>query len=373
MTPATTQAAPRPPAPARAAAPKGFHIPSLDGLRCVSFLFVFVAHSGADKFVPGGFGVTVFFFLSGFLITTLLRLEERKTGTVSLKAFYLRRAFRILPPFYLTLLTAIGLALLHLVPTAGPLAARPVSALLFHFGNYYFAFHGSDGVPLGTPVYWSLAVEEHFYLGFPLLYLVSRRLGLGPRRQAGLFLAIAAAVLAWRVALVFHFGVPTDRTYLCTDTRLDSILFGCALAVGANPVVDVVPGSERLWKRVLLPVATALLLFSFVFRADWFRESFRYTIQGIGLGPLFVSAMLYPTWGPFRVLNQRAVAFVGVLSYSLYLIHHVVLYTAQAYLPAMNPFLRSPIALAVSLAWAAAMYRWVEKPFARLRRRFSLT
>src|SRR5258708_20144236 len=75
-----------------------FHIPSLDGLRAISFFIVFVSHAGIDA-VPGGFGVTVFFFLSGYLITTLMRLEAGKTGNVSLRSFYLRRAFRILPPF----------------------------------------------------------------------------------------------------------------------------------------------------------------------------------------------------------------------------------------------------------------------------------
>src|SRR5664279_4763278 len=92
---ANTDAAPVLAPPVRAA----FHIPSLDGLRAVAFLMVFFGHVGAPG-VPGGFGVTVFFFLSGYLITTLLRIERERTGRVSLRLFYLRRALRILPPFY---------------------------------------------------------------------------------------------------------------------------------------------------------------------------------------------------------------------------------------------------------------------------------
>src|SRR5262245_4069772 len=129
-------------------------IPSLDGLRAVSFLLVFVAHSGLEKVVPGGFGVTTFFFLSGFLITTLMRLEDRKTGTVSLKGFYLRRIFRILPPFYLTLILATSLALVGVVP--GKVEGTSIAALMLHFGNYWFVYHGGSGVPAGTAVYWSL-------------------------------------------------------------------------------------------------------------------------------------------------------------------------------------------------------------------------
>src|SRR5579862_3542962 len=78
-----------------------FHIPSLDGLRAISFFIVFAAHAGLDRIVPGGFGVTVFFFLSGYLITTLMRMETDKSARVNLKNFYLRRALRILPPFYI--------------------------------------------------------------------------------------------------------------------------------------------------------------------------------------------------------------------------------------------------------------------------------
>src|SRR5580700_8795245 len=102
------------------------HIPSLDGLRTVSFLIVFLSHSGLLNIVPGGFGVTVFFYLSGFLITTLMRVERQKTGTVNVRHFYLRRALRILPPFYLVLIVASGLTALKLLP--GELEPRVVLA-----------------------------------------------------------------------------------------------------------------------------------------------------------------------------------------------------------------------------------------------------
>src|SRR5262249_4895198 len=149
------------------ATPASIQIPSLDGLRAVSFLIVFVAHAGLNVLVrvPGGFGVTVFFYLSGYLITTLMRVEQQVTGTVSIRHFYLRRARRILPPFYLVLVLAIVLTLAGALP--GQLAGRTVAAQMLHFSNYWFAWHGGDGSPAGTVPYWSLAVEEHFYLLFP--------------------------------------------------------------------------------------------------------------------------------------------------------------------------------------------------------------
>ena len=125
-------------------------IPSLDGLRAVSFGIVFVAHAGLDKTVPGGFGVTVFFFLSGFLITTLMRTEFEKSGGVSLRAFYLRRVLRILPPFYLVLTAAAVLTALGLL--GGELVPNAVAAQFLHYANYWIVRHDYTGQPLGTGV-----------------------------------------------------------------------------------------------------------------------------------------------------------------------------------------------------------------------------
>ena len=105
------------------------HIPSLDGIRGLSFLLVFVAHAGLDNYVPGGFGVTIFFFLSGFLITSLLRTEFEKHAAVSLRHFWLRRILRILPPFYLVLAAAVLLQPFWYPDH--PLSARAVLAEAF--------------------------------------------------------------------------------------------------------------------------------------------------------------------------------------------------------------------------------------------------
>src|SRR5665213_2686933 len=103
-------------------------IPSLDGIRAISFLLVFIAHAGLDKWVPGGFGVTVFFFLSGFLITTLMRQEYLTSGDVNLRHFYLRRVLRIWPPFYIVLaVTAI----------ATEVDFKPFLAQILHVTNYW--------------------------------------------------------------------------------------------------------------------------------------------------------------------------------------------------------------------------------------------
>jgi peptidoglycan/LPS O-acetylase OafA/YrhL len=351
--------------------PRGeFHIPSLDGLRAFSFLIVFLAHAGLYDTIPGGFGVTVFFFLSGYLITTLLRLEYEASARISFRDFYLRRVLRILPPFYAVLVLAVGLAALGVMP--GDLRAPPVIAILAHVTNYWTILKGSLGMPAGTGVYWSLAVEEHFYLLFPLLFVFLQRTLPDRRRgQAAILLGICAAVLLWRLALVLALNATTNRTYLASDTRIDSILFGCALAVGANPMLDRPRLSDRVWRTALLPLGVAALLFSFVCRAAWFRETVRYSLQGVALVPVFVVAMRQPGWGPCRVLNWKPLRHVGVLSYSLYLVHQVVIEFGDKQLTRVPIIAREAMALVVSLLIAQAINRLIEKPCARLRRRLA--
>jgi peptidoglycan/LPS O-acetylase OafA/YrhL len=346
------------------------HIPSLDGLRAVSFLIVFWAHAGLPFVlkIPGGFGVTVFFFLSGFLITTLIRTEEQTTGSVSIRNFYLRRALRILPPFYIVLGLAVLATQTGLLP--GPLDPTALFAQVAHFANYWFIFKGTAGVPVGTVPYWSLAVEEHFYLVFPLLYLVLTRYLSRQRLGATLWL-LCAAVCLWRCVLVFGFDSWEERTYMGSDTRFDSILFGCALAVSMNPMLDRPIGRPALWKWGLLPAGLALLLVGFTYRAPWFRETIRYSIQGLGLVPVFVTAIRFPEWLPFRLLNARWVAFVGTLSYTLYLTHQVTLVGVHTWFRGLDVPTASAIALALSFAISLLIYQFVEKPCAQLRKRFA--
>jgi peptidoglycan/LPS O-acetylase OafA/YrhL len=346
------------------------HIPSLDGIRAVSFLLVFLAHTGLENIVPGGLGVTIFFFLSGFLITTLMRDELQRKGSVSLSHFWIRRVLRILPPFYIVLVAAI-LFTLALYPP-GSLSVPAVVAQLLHFTNYWAIYRGFVGQPPGTGVYWSLAVEEHFYLIFPWLFVGMQRLRLSAAHQAVLLWGLCILTLLWRYMLVLHFHAPTDRTYIASDTRMDSILFGCALAVWRNPVLDKPARSERLWKYLLTPAAAALLIFCLVVRDPVFRETARYSLQGAALTMIFVAAITFHRWWPFRLLNTRPLIFLGTLSYSLYLIHQVVLYGLDDLSPLhTHPVASAVVAFALSLTLSWTLYLSVEKPCARLRRRLT--
>src|SRR5215472_12553117 len=359
------------------------YIHSMDGIRACAVMLVFAAHAisiaGAvprlKGLVPGEFGVTVFFFLSGYLITTLLRIEHEKTGAISLKAFYLRRVLRIFPPLYLVLFATTALTLVSVMPgPRPPITVEGVMAQATYLTNYYIIANGWwVGHAPGTWIFWSLAVEEHFYLLFPLLYrLLLRRLP-SRRKQALILAGICAAVLAWRLLLVYGLGAQKDRVYVATDTRIDSIMFGCILGVFANPLLDRTTYSDRWWKYVWVPLALIGLLISFVVKSSGFQWVFAYSLQGVCLFPLFIAAVRYPNWGPFQLLNLGWVKFVGVVSYSIYLMHPAVLWAMASSVDTSGyiAYVVAGLALAVTLGLAYGIYQVVEKPAGRLRRRLS--
>jgi peptidoglycan/LPS O-acetylase OafA/YrhL len=350
---------------ARGATSSSFYIPSLDGMRAVAFFFVFIAHAQPYRALPGGFGVTIFFFLSGYLITSLLREEVGKTGTISLKDFYLRRLLRIFPPCYLTVI------LVSILAAAGLLYNREsytslISGFLY-FSNYWNIL-GWGNLPAGLGVLWSLAVEEHYYLLFPLLYLWMIRRAMNRRRQAVVLIALCLGALAWRCYRVLVWHSPWQDIYEGTDTRFDSILAGCVLAIVANRRSgDRVPYLSRR-AAALAGAGGILVAVCFVCQNPIFRDTVRYTLLEIGLMPIFFYVTLPRTNLVMRCLEWRWLRHLGQLSYSMYLIHHTLFHHLLHY---YQPSLRlTGIVLLLTIAYAQAMRMCVELPLQRARNRW---
>jgi peptidoglycan/LPS O-acetylase OafA/YrhL len=347
----------------------GFYIPSLDGIRALAALLVFVGHAGLGHVVPGGFGVTVFFFLSGYLITTLLRREHALTGSISLRNFYLRRIYRIMPPLYLVLCVLVGLSLAGLVPN--PMQPPAVLAQFFHLTNYYLALFGLEAAPVVpyTVPMWSLAVEEHFYLLFPLALLLLFRDHRAPK-VAFVLAFVCVCVLIWRCLLVFALDVHADYIYHATDTRIDSLLFGCVMGLWMNPMLDREPAVGRAGWLALCGLAAALLLASFVYRSGEFRDTVRYTMQGVALFPLFYCAIRFHDTPLFSWLSVWPLRALGLVSYAFYLVHEAALDIAGDQLGLPVGSLARGIAGFVFAAFlSCACYLLVERRFAALRRK----
>ncbi len=326
-------------------------------------LIVVLAHAGLDRFVPGGFGVTIFFFLSGYLITSLLRSEASETGTISIRNFYIRRVCRINPPLWVTLGVAGLLAATGAIKCT--IYAPDVVAQTLFYINYVVPADGGNGVPVTS--LWSLAVEEHFYLVFPLVFMLvlSRMEG---RRAAMWLLGACAVVLGIRIANVL---LLTDYSanYYWSHTRIDSILFGCILAVWNNPVLD----REKCYRPAATHVALALLVLALclVIRNDVFRQTIRYTLQGAALFVVFSAALNQGSNGIVNsVLCSRPLWAIGLLSYTIYLSHETVFTLVEQHLGNLSMLSQDVIVVLIVVAYATLMFWLVEKPLATVRRRF---
>lgn len=340
-------------------------IPSLDGFRALSILLVMASHSGLQDRIPGVFGVTVFFFISGFLITTLLADEYKRSGTIAVGAFYMRRFLRLFPPLFVfvALTGAIWVAMGERLHPLGVLGA------LAYMTNYLVIFvpHLMQGI--GGQL-WSLAVEEHFYLFFPWLMLF-----LLPRRKMLVPVLVGLCITSLAVRIGVALAAPDAATQyngIATEARMDAILFG-ALAALLRDTPQARGLLERLTRPSITGIALAILLTTFVIRDPFFRSTARYTIQSLALIPpilALTSTSRFPAIR--RLLDSWPLVMIGLLSYSLYLWHLAGL--------ELGNFVAMHLALPTIAGWvlgwvitfgaAALSYRFVERPFFSLRRRF---
>jgi peptidoglycan/LPS O-acetylase OafA/YrhL len=343
------------------------HIRELDGIRGVAISLVVMAHYGLTA-APGGFGVTLFFFLSGYLITTLFFAEYRETAGISVGQFYLRRWLRLTPPLVIAIFLGVVFHPItrHAVG-GGPAPLAATFASLFYYMNYYELYHNLAPffvIPFG--IYWSLAVEEHFYLAWP--WIVRQRIR-DPRRLCLWVAGVCVAVLIWRCVARWALSMPTDYTYLATDCRIDSILYGALLRILFETPWSAV-AMKLMRSRFSRILAILALLSTFAIRNDNFRETIRYSIQGLALMPLFTAALVEEP----RTLLRRALAsspmvLLGRLSYSIYLFHLLAETPGEVFFGSQQ---RAEIVVSGLLLTGLISYTMfisVERPLAGLRRR----
>ncbi len=331
--------------------------PALDGLRGIAVALVMVRHLGQPFGVGGGtVGVGTFFALSGFLITTLLIEEQEATGRVDLGRFWIRRGCRLLPALAVVLAAVVvWFGLVEHQSYKGPAAYAALYA-----GNWAQI----GGRPFGALAHvWTLAVEEHFYLVWPLLFLALSRLRL--RTAAVVTLGLAAASTAVRLGL-FAAGASPARLQMGTDTRLDGLLLGCAVALAL--------AHARRRPRVALPAAVAAIGVLGVLVAVPPYHSFMLT-AGYVLIPLAALTVIGHVVGdgppsPFTTaLGWKPLASLGKISYGLYLWHLPVYAVILPRVLDLPLAVRSAVVVAASVAVAGLSYVAVERPFLRLKDR----
>jgi peptidoglycan/LPS O-acetylase OafA/YrhL len=345
------------------------YLPVLDGLRAVSILLVVVSHLGLDHVVPGALGVTLFFFISGFLITRQLAGGLALHGRIDFAGFYLRRALRLMP----ALLVYAGITGLAYVAAGGRISPAGWMAALFYGANYYDLWAGYrtilPGVRHPFNILWSLAIEEHFYALWPASLALLWR---GRYALAGA-VTLCAVVLIWRLWLwdvCFVPGAPAvcgpenpnplwrfNRLYLATDTRIDSMAWGAILALKPGPGTGVRAAG-----------GATLLALSFALPGALGRHVMRPSVQGLALLGI-VPWLLHGETRLHRTLRSAPARLIGRLSYSLYLWHWAALGVADRLFHRFSmPWVL--VAVPLSALLACASYYGIERPMLGVRRRF---
>jgi peptidoglycan/LPS O-acetylase OafA/YrhL len=369
--------------------------PGLDGLRAIAVMAVLLYHADLD-WIPGGFlGVEVFFVISGYLISALLLAEWRQKGRINLKDFWLRRARRLLPALYVLLVVTLTFAVVFLPDEVAGLRGD-VMAAVGYVTNWFLIFgqesyFESVGRPSVLQHLWSLAVEEQFYLIWPVVLAVG--LGLGAtrlRRRRVLTVAlVGAAASSVAMALLYAPDVDPSRIYYGTDTRATGLLCGAAFAFLWSPGDKYRPAETRhqrlkphgrgrfrrrwgwtapLLLDVLGIAALGALAWFFLHLGEF--EPFLY-LGGFALVALTTVAVIMAVVHPYthigsRLLGSAPMRWLGVRSYGIYLWHWPVFMVTRPDLDV--PFGGLPLLalrLTITIVLADLSYRFVETPIRR--------
>jgi peptidoglycan/LPS O-acetylase OafA/YrhL len=341
------------------------YVPELDGLRAVALLAVIGVHT-VQNIMPGAYiGVDVFFVLSGFLITRILITEFEATGHINFLNFYARRGLRLMPALWLFLLVWVVVAILHGGEKEHDHLWAALSAGLY-FMNWTRAFDIGPSGPVGHT--WSLAVEEQFYLVWPpLLLLALTRVN---RSSVWLpTLALLVASFAWRAFLIYA-GADEDRVYNGFDTRAETLLFGCLLAV--LPMARWASFGRRLW---FVPVGCLLLCVFFLPIVDngnpgkvW-KLVFTVGFSVVAGCAAWVIMLIYEYRSVLHipVLSWKPMVYLGRISYGVYLWHYPINLLLKPHLPGPVNF---AVTTASSVVIATASFQLIEARALRLKRRF---
>jgi peptidoglycan/LPS O-acetylase OafA/YrhL len=342
------------------------YLPGLDGLRALAVAAVVIYHADLGL-VPGGFlGVDVFFVISGFLITSLLLAEWESHGTLDLRRFWLRRARRLLPALVVVVLGSLAFAVLFLPDSVARLRTDAAAAFGYVTNWYLIAGDQSyfDTIDRQSPLLhlWSLAVEEQFYLAWPVVLAVALRL-VGRRGALGLVVTGAAGSALLMALLAGADGDPS-RAYYGTDTRLFALLIGAAVAFAPLRTAPL-PGGAGRWADVLAVAGLAVL--------GWFAlgtDSSEPSLYSGGLvivalaSALVVGAVIHPGGrGTQAVLELAPMRWLGTRSYGVYLWHWPVFSVTRPGLDVPVEGVPLLVARLVLVAVAAELsYRFVERP-----------
>jgi peptidoglycan/LPS O-acetylase OafA/YrhL len=377
------------------------HVDALDGIRAIAILMVLAFHFkwAGVPFHAGGFlGVDAFFVLSGFLITSLLLDERRRTHRVSMRGFYLRRALRLVP--VAAVLLAIGVAVFVVAPESYNWRPQPI-AFVAYVGvwiNWLDVWRPEAGGVLAHA--WSLAIEAQFYFVWPPLLVLARARGVRLRYVAGtvfalIGLALALRISAWSAAppavpasapgvtrylVGLGRGAAWSRWYFGSFTHMDGLLLGALTAIVlTRSTVRAFLARHRVGAQVACAVG-GLVAAAVVVEASRRGISGFVPVWGllpfeIGVAVVVAVLVTVPRSAPGRVLGCAPMVWIGRRSYAMYMLHisvwMLVVHFGLGRSDSGDATLMAWLALALTFVVAELSFRFVETPALRLKRRFS--
>lgn len=355
------------------------YLPSIDSLRAIAVIAVIIYHIDAN-YLPGGFlGVDLFFVLSGYLISSLIIKEYKSTGTVNLYNFYVRRARRLLPAVYFM----ITVVLIIITLFNGVLLKKSYLDALFGYiysSNWWYIFHKLDyfdsfGLQSPFKHLWSLAIEEQFYMFFPLIFLIFNRKSKSNNGNSKLnknfIYVVLSLILVSLIAHILLFDINNiNRIYFGTDTRAFSLLVGVVGAI-LYPMDRL---SERTTKKdnmiySIVSLVSILVLIGIMINTSeyntWLYRGGFLLVAIIGLIIIISSGRQYTFMS--KLLSFKPFVFIGKISYSLYLWHFPILVVTTPVSEIGNPNLFY-VTLRIVLIFlvATGSYMFVETPIRKL-------
>ena len=358
---------------------KSKYLPSIDSLRALAVLAVIIYHVDVN-YLPGGFlGVDLFFVLSGYLISSLIIKEYRKTGSLNLYNFYIRRARRLLPAVYFMI--TVGLVVMVLFNEV-LLRKSHLDAIFgyIYSSNWWYIFHKLDyfdsfGAQSPFKHLWSLAIEEQFYMIFPLLFLLINRKKKSKdgtyKLNKNFLYVVLGLILVSLIAHILLFDINNiSRIYFGTDTRAFSLLIGVvgAILYPMEKLHAKVTPQQNIMYSVVSLVSIATLITVMIYTSEyntWLYRGGFLLVAILGLIVIISSGKQHTLMS--RLLSFKPVVFIGKISYSLYLWHFPILVLTTPVSEIGNPNIIFVILrIILTFALATASYVFVETPIRKL-------
>lgn len=345
------------------------YMPGLDGLRAIDVLGIIIYHLNKQWLTGGFLGVDTFFVISGYLITSLLLKEYDDTGIIKLKSFWIRRLKRLLPAV-IVLLMVVGTATLLLKSDNIIRVKHDIIAAIFYVSNWWYIakdvnyFEQFSFMPLKH--LWSLAIEEQFYIFFPVI-LVTLLLTIKKRYKIGFIFWGVSIISLGLMMFIYSINGDHSRVYFGTDTRLQTLLLGVILAF-LWPPFKLKNDPPKVVKYVIDSIGSlsfiVLILLFFIINdeTNWIYDGGFYLISILTL--FIIASVVHPSTWIAKIFSNPVLVFIGKRSYSLYLWHFAVIsFVHSYYVDGQIPVYVYFIDISLTIIFAELSYRFIETPF----------